>query len=207
MAAVPFVEDLITELVGERLKTTKAKRAVKQTSAAIEARKLRESWEALRIWLRDKLVSRKGAAIPGLGRFTWQVLGGFSPDDLDPKNGDARDPSGYFRSSVLRFATDVKRGWHTHGDAASISQNGPERHGSAPAGAAERAAEARLPVLRALLQDARAPLARAARGQARRVLRPGLFASGAPAKRPGGKGVRGGDAAVIPRRRGRDADA
>lgn len=84
-APVDWSEDLVVEVVGERLKAARRKRSSEPLSHAIEAKKLRESWEALRVWLRAKLLAKRGASIPGFGRFTWQVLGEYKPQDLQEK--------------------------------------------------------------------------------------------------------------------------
>ena len=44
---IDWAEDLVTEVVGERLKAATRKRGAEPLSHAIEAKKLRESWEAL----------------------------------------------------------------------------------------------------------------------------------------------------------------
>ncbi len=82
---IDWAEDLVTEVVGERLKAATRKRGAEPLSHAIEAKKLRESWEALRVWLRAKLLAKRGASIPGFGRFTWQVLGDYRPSDLQDR--------------------------------------------------------------------------------------------------------------------------
>ena len=82
---IDWAEDLVTEVVGERLKAATRKRGAEPLSHAIEAKKLRESWEALRVWLRAKLLAKRGASIPGFGRFTWQVLGDYKPSDLQDR--------------------------------------------------------------------------------------------------------------------------
>ena len=78
---IDWAEDLVTEVVGERLKAATRKRGAEPLSHAIEAKTPR-IWEALRVWLRAKLLAKRGASIPGFGRFTWQVLGDYKPSDL-----------------------------------------------------------------------------------------------------------------------------
>lgn len=73
------IAGIVSEIVSERRK------GASKTSAMLEARKLHEAWDALNVWLADRVVQRKGASVPNFARFTWQVMGGFAPADLDPR--------------------------------------------------------------------------------------------------------------------------
>ncbi|KAH8046622.1 DUF4496-containing protein [Aureococcus anophagefferens] len=73
------VDHIIAEILTER------KHSASKTSLLLETKKLREAWDALNAWILDRVIQRRGAAVPNFGKFTWQVLGGFTPADLDPR--------------------------------------------------------------------------------------------------------------------------
>ena len=63
---IDWAEDLVTEVVGERLKAATRKRGAEPLSHAIEAKKLRESWEALARLAPGQAPGQKGRLHPRL---------------------------------------------------------------------------------------------------------------------------------------------
>ncbi|KAH8058548.1 DUF4496-containing protein [Aureococcus anophagefferens] len=106
------VDHIIAEILTER------KHSASKTSLLLETKKLREAWDALNAWILDRVIQRRGAAVPNFGKFTWQVLGGFTPADLDPrlagKKAASKIPLGPVlaktNGEIMRDSTDALLG-------------------------------------------------------------------------------------------------
>ena len=97
------VDHIIAEILTER------KHSASKTSLLLETKKLREAWDALNAWILDRVIQRRGAAVPNFGKFTWQVLGGFTPADLDPRLAGKKAASKIPLRPVFMFAENFCR--------------------------------------------------------------------------------------------------
>ncbi|KAH8084427.1 DUF4496-containing protein [Aureococcus anophagefferens] len=101
--AMDEVDHIIAEILTER------KHSASKTSLLLETKKLREAWDALNAWILDRVIQRRGAAVPNFGKFTWQVLGGFTPADLDPRLAGKKAASKIPLRPVFMFAENFCR--------------------------------------------------------------------------------------------------